>query len=184
MRHRAVLAFVVAAGWAVGVAVSGQAQAPAAQGGPYTAEQAATGRGQYMTSCSGCHGADLNGVPPLGGPGFIGGWNTRSTKDLTTVIKTTMPADAPGGLPDATYANITAFILQSNGAPAGNQLLTPATDVAINATATDEILQTSDALAGTYATIATVVAGKSMEVTLNKSFIKLASAGSLILLGN
>jgi alcohol dehydrogenase (cytochrome c) len=135
MRHRAVLGFVVAAGWAVGVAVSGQAQAPAAQGGPYTADQAATGRGQYMTSCSGCHGADLNGVPPLGGPGFIGGWNTRSTKDLTSLIRTTMPVDAPGALPDATYANITAFILQSNGVPAGPAPLTMDTDVRIGAAA-------------------------------------------------
>lgn len=58
------------------------------------------------------------------------------------------------------------------------------TVVALNATATDEILQTSDTLGGTYATIATVVAGKSVEVVLNKPFIKLASAGSLVLLGN
>src|SRR5687768_13218691 len=135
MRHRAVLAFVVTAGWAVGVAVSGQAQAPAAQAGPYTAEQAATGRGQYVTSCAGCHGADLNGVPPLGPPGSIGSWSTRSTKDLVGLIKTTMPADAPGALPDATYANITAYLLQQNGIPAGATPLTVDTDVRIGSPA-------------------------------------------------
>ena len=133
MRRRALVGYGAAAWVAVMLAASGNAQQPA--GGPYTAAQAETGRGQYMTSCSGCHGADLNGVPPLGGPGFIGGWNTRSTKDLTGTIKTSMPADAPGGLPDATYASITAFILQSNGVPAGAAPLTMDTDVRIGAAA-------------------------------------------------
>lgn len=58
------------------------------------------------------------------------------------------------------------------------------TVVALNATATEELLQSSDTVGGTYATIATVPAGTAMEVTLNKPFLQLASAGFLILLAN
>jgi hypothetical protein len=58
------------------------------------------------------------------------------------------------------------------------------TVVALNATATEEILQSADLVGGTYATIATVPAGRAVEVVLNKPFVQLASAGFLVLLGN
>lgn len=58
------------------------------------------------------------------------------------------------------------------------------TVVLVNASASDEIVQTSDALAGVYATLATVAAGTSQEVTLDNPFIKLASAGNVVMLGN
>ena len=132
MKQRALLAFMVVAAWGVALAVSGQAQQP---GGPYTAEQAAAGRASYQTSCAACHGADLGGVPPLAGGGFIGGWSTRSTRDLVDLVRMTMPSDAPGGLPDQTYVNIVAFILQSNGIPAGNTPLTLTTDARIGGAA-------------------------------------------------
>jgi hypothetical protein len=58
------------------------------------------------------------------------------------------------------------------------------TVVVLNATGTSEILQSSDAVGGTYTTIATVGAGESAEVEINNPFLRLASAGFLILLGN
>ena len=103
--------------------------------GPFTAEQASAGRAAYQTSCAGCHGADLMGYPPLAGPAFIGGWATRSTRDLFGLTQTTMPTDAPGALPVDTYVNIVAFILQSNGLTPGTQPLTAATSVVIGAAA-------------------------------------------------
>ena len=108
--------------------VSGQ-QPPA--GAPFTADQANAGRGAYQNNCAGCHGADLMGYPPLAGPGFIGSWSTRNTRDLFGLIQTTMPSDRPGSLPADTYVNIVAFILQSNGRTPGTQPLTATTSVVI-----------------------------------------------------
>jgi hypothetical protein len=56
--------------------------------------------------------------------------------------------------------------------------------VVLNASATAEILESADAIAGTYATLATVGAGQAVQVVLNKPFVRLASAGFLVLLGN
>jgi alcohol dehydrogenase (cytochrome c) len=127
MTSRFALALAAAALSTAIMTLPGQAQ----QGGPYTAAQANAGRPLYAASCAGCHGADLGGVPPLAGAGFIGGWGTRSTKDLLGLVRTSMPSDAPGGLADQTYINIVAFVLQSNNIPPGNTPLTLDTDVRI-----------------------------------------------------
>jgi len=58
------------------------------------------------------------------------------------------------------------------------------TVVAVNATGDSASLQSGDSLAGPWTTIATVAAGQAAEVTLDKPFVQLESAGSLILLGN
>ena len=112
---------------ASGVLLTGQQPA----GGPYTAEQATQGKAAYEANCASCHGSDLMGAPPLAGEGFIGGWRTRSTRELYTLIRNSMPADNPGGLSENNYANIVAYILQFNGVPAGTTPLTPTTDVRI-----------------------------------------------------
>src|SRR5688572_8025644 len=93
---------------------SAQQPAPGAPG-PFTAAQAADGRTAYDANCAACHGADLMGIPPLAGQAFIGGWSTRSTRQLFDVIRSSMPSDRPGSLPEQTYVNIVAFILQANG---------------------------------------------------------------------
>ena len=89
---------------ASGVLLSGQQPA----GGPYTAEQATQGKAAYEANCASCHGSDLMGAPPLAGEGFIGGWRTRSTRDMYNLIRNSMPADNPGGLSENNYANIVA----------------------------------------------------------------------------
>jgi alcohol dehydrogenase (cytochrome c) len=102
----------------------GQAQ-PAA---PFTLEQANAGRTAYEATCAGCHGANLAGPPPLAGAQFRTGWGSRTTRDLLTAIQS-MPPEQPGGLPEATYLNIAAYILMTNGAIPGTTPLTTTTAV-------------------------------------------------------
>ena len=107
------------------------AQQPPQGSGPFTTEQATAGRAAYQANCAACHGADLNGVPPLAGAAFMGSWSTRTTRDLLGLIQTTMPTDRPGALPAETYVTIVAYILQANGIAAGSQALTTTTTVVI-----------------------------------------------------
>jgi alcohol dehydrogenase (cytochrome c) len=121
-----------------GLMLLGQQQAAA---GRYTAAQAASGRATYQAQCAGCHLQDLKGqgdAAPLAGSEFMDGWGRRSARELVSFMQLTMPPTRPGGLSQEEYVNIAAFILQSNGAPAGNQVLTAATDVAINSVATGQ----------------------------------------------
>ena len=108
---------------------------------PFTAAQATAGAAAYQTNCATCHQPDLKGsgtAPTLAGPEFMGGWGTRTTRDLLTFIQLTMPPASPGALGADVYANITAFILQSNGARPGTQTLTENARVPINTIATGQ----------------------------------------------
>ena len=114
-----------------------QQQQPAA--GIYTAEQATIGQTAYATACAGCHRADLSGqfeAPPLAGGNFMNAWRGRSTNDLYTKIATSMPPTAPGSLSEQAVTSIVAFILRSNGAPAGNQAFAANTAIPIGQVAT------------------------------------------------
>ena len=91
-------------------------QAPTAA--PFTVDQAAAGRTAYETTCAACHGGDLAGPPALAGTSFRVGWGSRTTRDLLTAVQA-MPPEQPGGLPEATYLAIAAYILQFNGAAVG-----------------------------------------------------------------
>jgi alcohol dehydrogenase (cytochrome c) len=114
-------------------------QAPAA--GRYTAAQAAAGRTTYQAQCSSCHLPDLKGsgdAAPLAGAEFMDAWGRRSPRELLSFMQLTMPPASPGALSQEEYVNIAAFILQSNGASAGNQPLTVGIDAAINTFATGQ----------------------------------------------
>jgi alcohol dehydrogenase (cytochrome c) len=127
---------VIAAG---GVMVITAQQTPA---GPYTAAQAATGRGIYQASCAGCHGADLGGVnnaAPLAGGQFIGSWGNRTTNDLVGFLQGAMPPGNPGSLGEEAYVNLVAFLLDYNGARPGAQALTAATKTEIRSVATGQV---------------------------------------------
>src|ERR1044072_5405093 len=78
----------------------------------FTADQATIGATAYATACARCHQANLSGnmdAPPLTGANFFNAWRARSTADLYNKIKTSMPADNPGTLPEQAVTSIVAF---------------------------------------------------------------------------
>ncbi len=111
---------------------------------PFTAEQAAAGRNAYDANCAGCHGSDLGGrndASQLAGGLFMGSWGNRTTSDLVNFMEGAMPPGNAGRLGEATYLDLAAFILNSNGARPGDQALTAATKVGIGTIATGQITQ-------------------------------------------
>src|SRR5579872_1545029 len=97
----------------------------AAFGTAQTAQQIDAGRASYQTRCARCHGADLGGGegPQLAGANFQASWGTRSASELVTYIQAGMPPDLAGTLSAAEVANLSAFILAANGAPAASSAL-------------------------------------------------------------
>jgi alcohol dehydrogenase (cytochrome c) len=75
-------------------------------------------------------------APPLSGANFMNTWRNRAVSELVVKIRATMPLSNPGSLTDQDAVDLAAFILQSNGAPAGTQSLTVDTLVPIGAVAT------------------------------------------------
>jgi len=101
----------------------------AAPGNPpqFTAEQAARGKTAYNSNCAVCHGSTLsNGTfgTPLAGQYFEGKWFGQTVGALYDYAHT-MPPSSPGSLPDETYADIVAYILEVNGIAAGDTELPP-----------------------------------------------------------
>jgi alcohol dehydrogenase (cytochrome c) len=110
--------------------------------GPYTAAQANAGRATYQANCSGCHAADLTGLnsaSALAGGLFMSSWGDRTPGDLVAFLEGAMPPGNPGSLGEQAYIDVTAFILDFNGARAGNQPLTAASKVAIRSVATGQV---------------------------------------------
>jgi PQQ-dependent dehydrogenase (methanol/ethanol family) len=108
----------------------------------YTAAQAAEGLNVYQTNCSSCHLADLAGrneAPALAGANFMNAWGTRSTSELIRYMQESMPPSNRGGFSDEVYAGIAAFVLQANGAPAGERPLALATPVRIGSVAAGQM---------------------------------------------
>jgi mono/diheme cytochrome c family protein len=108
------------------------AQAPAAADaasesvwqGVYTTAQATRGQASYRQSCSRCHAVDAEGVARrFTGDRFWAAWGEAPLDRLYGYLRRSMPNDAPGTLSDATYADITAFLLRGNGIPAGDREL-------------------------------------------------------------
>ncbi len=139
MPGRKVLGFAVCGAMAAaGIAIAAAAAQQPARTGPFTAEQASAGRALYQEACSRCHLPNLQGTfeaPPLAGGNFMNVWRNRTASDLFHRIQNSMPISSPGSLSDQEAANLTAFILQANGAAAGTEALTAATLVPIGAVA-------------------------------------------------
>ncbi|WP_419815645.1 c-type cytochrome [Glacieibacterium sp.] len=115
---------MIAALAVLGFSVNGYAQSPAQSvwNGAFTAEQAQRGKASYTQACAVCHGPSLGGgdsAPPLSGGVFLNNWNGTTTGSLFERIHDTMPASDPGSLSGKTVADIEAYILQTNGFPAG-----------------------------------------------------------------
>ena len=94
--------------------------------GIYSPEQAARGEAQYVERCAACHGATLNGTgeaPGLAGGEFVSHYDQLTVGDLFDRVRTTMPQNDPGTLSRDQYADVVAFLLKSNGFPAGTTAL-------------------------------------------------------------
>jgi alcohol dehydrogenase (cytochrome c) len=121
-------------------AASATATASQAPVGVYTAAQATAGQTSYQAHCASCHQPTMvgqNEAPALAGANFMTTWRGRTTKELVEYMAATMPPGRPS-LGEAEYLNITAFILQFNGAAAGTQSLAVATTTPIGTIATGQ----------------------------------------------
>jgi mono/diheme cytochrome c family protein len=128
--YRCVVA-VLAAACCLGTAgsVLMGAQAPAAGktvwDGVYTDAQATRGTQVFSQSCTNCHTLATEGNRPLTGQKFWDGWTQKSVGDLLKFVSTNMPNGNGGSLSAATYQDLVALILKSNGFPAGMTDLAP-----------------------------------------------------------
>jgi quinoprotein glucose dehydrogenase len=89
--------------------------------GVFTKQQADRGKAVYGEQCAKCHGETLGGgdAPELVGADFVGRWKGNNVGAIFELIHKTMPTDDPGSLSTRQAADLTAFILSSNGFPAG-----------------------------------------------------------------
>ncbi len=156
MNHRALL---TAAGLCLAVVVVSGQQAEGVR--IFTSAQAASGRVAYEKTCGRCHTLTLMGrqgnpeerptvsslseadqkfienaggrVPPLAGKVFLQRWGAKSAAQLVTRFQEARFSFEEAGLTDdEDIVHITAYVLQVNGAKAGNQALTRETSVVIN----------------------------------------------------
>jgi hypothetical protein len=127
--------------------------------GVFTSAQAEAGRVAYESTCGQCHTATLLGrkgapgelppvgslsdsyqkfigprgfVSPLAGRDFIDRWGSTTAARLIARFQETVDFFPPEGMNGETTVNITAYVLQINGAKAGNRPLTRTTDVIVS----------------------------------------------------
>jgi hypothetical protein len=78
-------------------------------------------------TCSRCHSLGADGNRPLSGDKFWEGYTQKTVADLLSFVSKNMPNGNGGTLPAATYQDLVALILKSNGFPAGTTELAPDT---------------------------------------------------------
>jgi alcohol dehydrogenase (cytochrome c) len=120
--------------------VGGQQAQPTAAGA-YTTAQAQAGQAAYGQQCAGCHSADFRGsgdAPAVVGADFTAKWGPRGANELFTYLVQAMPPTNPGSLSEAGALALTAYLLQVNGAPAGQQPLTATVSTPMNALLTGQ----------------------------------------------
>jgi mono/diheme cytochrome c family protein len=96
--------------------------------GVYAGAQAARGQPVFQTRCASCHGAKLEGGagPPLADDSFQAIWSGRPLADLVEKIEKTMPPGQPGSVTRPQAIDLTSYVLQSAGYPAGSAELVSA----------------------------------------------------------
>ncbi len=110
--------------------------------GPFTAAQAQSGRAIYFGNCASCHLPDLSGrneAPQLSGNNFLSAWGDRSPAALADLIQKTMPPANAGGITSEASLAIAAFLLEANGAQAGQNALTAAAAAPIRSMANGQM---------------------------------------------
>lgn len=130
----------------------------------FTVAQAEAGRASYQAACARCHTYDLRGrkgdagenppldsldenaqkmiksyggkVPQLAGPDFMARWGDKTASQLAfRIMSAAMEFTGDENATVERYLNVTAFVLQSNGAKAGPQALTTETPAKVGAVA-------------------------------------------------
>ncbi len=98
--------------------------------GWFTEEQASGGQEAYAQACAQCHGEELQGGvgPALTGQTFWDHWGGDTVYTFFEYIQRMMPQNAPGSLETETYTDVTAYLLQANGFPQGDEELPAAED--------------------------------------------------------
>ena len=89
--------------------------------GVYTVAQAEEGKALYDGACAMCHGPNLLGsfeAPPLTGR-LVANWSGSSVGGLHSYVQKAMPLFAPGSLSADDTAKVVAYILKTDGYPAG-----------------------------------------------------------------
>lgn len=105
---------------------------PTVWDGVFTDAQADRAAGMFSQNCARCHTLTADGTRPLSGEKFWEGYTQKTVGDLLTFVKTNMPnGQGAGSLPAATYNDLVALILKSNGFPAGKGELTPESVVGV-----------------------------------------------------
>ena len=125
----ALAAWAAALAVAVGPAVEGAAVQATTNSGIYTKAQADGAKAQYAKICAECHAFTVAAKKkpkdlPLGDEPFFETWDGRPVADLINVIHLTMPNDGSAVLSEKDAVDLTAYILQQNGFPAGSKPLT------------------------------------------------------------
>ncbi len=100
---------------------------PAADAGSadsfYSSGQARRGNGLFRDNCVSCHASS-----EFTGSSFQRRWRNRAVGDIYEFVLYSMPDDNPGGLPEQTYADIIAYMLELNDFPAGDSELPTSMD--------------------------------------------------------
>jgi mono/diheme cytochrome c family protein len=109
---------------ATSASCAGAQSAPPAPAATFSEAQASSGKDEYARACVDCHGPNLNdgefGGPALVGEAFRKKWFAQPLSALFGYTKNTMPPDGPNRLAPESYAEIIAYILAGNGAPASD----------------------------------------------------------------
>jgi mono/diheme cytochrome c family protein len=91
--------------------------------GVYSLAQAQGGQKIFAAQCAQCHGANFRGgfgVASLAGAAFTTLWGEKTLQSLFDKMKSTMPLERPGTLPDQAYIEVLARILEVNHFPASD----------------------------------------------------------------
>ena len=115
------------------IVLHGQDATPRIWQGIYTAAQAERGKTTFKAACLRCHGEDLSGTtaPALRGDRFQMTWGGDTVEGLFGKIRDTMPPNFGTVVDDQAKLDVVAFILQTNGYPAGStELLIDSPDLA------------------------------------------------------
>ena len=93
--------------------------------GVYTDAQADRGEREYGRTCAHCHGLSLEGdgsreIPALVLDSFMRHWRGRPVQALFDTLMRSMPADDRGSMTPRMTADMIAYLLRANGAPAGD----------------------------------------------------------------